>query len=84
MYLEPVCCNRRQKIVPEQLLVLGNKGPLKVLNNTKLILDDLGNNLDSFRISLESFRSFRRPLLHKLVTGHELFFDVSYSKPALA
>ena len=46
MYLEPVSCNKRQKIVPEQLLVLGNKGPLKVLNNTKLILDDLGNNLD--------------------------------------
>ena len=55
--LEPVCCKKRQKIVPEQLLVglvtgLGNKGPLKVLNGSKLILDDHGNNLDSFRISL--------------------------------
>ena len=40
---------------------LGNKGPLKVLNGNKLILDDHGNNLDSFRISLESFRSFRGP-----------------------
>ena len=63
---------------------LGNKGPLKVLNGTKLILDDHGNNLDSFRISLESFRSFRGPLLCKLATGQELFFAVSYSKPALA
>ena len=63
---------------------LGNKGPLKVLNGTKLILDDHGNNLDSFRISLESFRSFRGPLLLKPVTGQELFFAVSYSKPALA
>ena len=27
--------------------------PLKILNGTKLILDDHGNNLDSFRISLE-------------------------------
>ena len=31
---------------------LGNKGPLKVLNGIKLILDDRGNNLDSFRIIL--------------------------------
>ena len=48
---------------------MGNKGPLKVLNGTKLILDDHGNNLDSFRISLESFRFFRDPLLHKPVTN---------------
>ena len=73
--LEPVCCKKRQKIVTG----LGNKGPLKVLNGTKLILDDHGNNLDSFRISLESFRSFRGPLLHKPVT----IFAISYSKPAL-
>jgi len=36
---------------------------------------------DSFRISLESFRSFRGPLLLKPVTGQELFFNVSYRKP---
>ena len=30
-----------------------------------------------------SFRSFRVPQLHKPVTGQELFFAVSYSKPAL-
>ena len=72
------------KKVPDQLLVnLGNKGPLKVLNGTKLILDDHGNNLDSFRISLESFRSFRIPILHKPVTGLELIFAASYGKPAL-
>ena len=59
-------------------------GPRKVLNGTKLILDDHGNNLNSFRISLESFRSFRGLLLHKPVTGQELFFAVSYNKPALA
>ena len=78
--LELVCCKKRQKIVPDQLLVWGS---LKVLNGTKLILDDNGNTLDSFRISLEPFRSFRGPLLHKPVTGQELFFAVSYSKPAL-
>ena len=77
--LEPVCCKKRTKIVPGQLLVC----TLKVLNGTKLILDDHGNNLDSFRISLESFRSFRGPLLHKPVTGRELFSAISYSKPAL-
>jgi hypothetical protein len=32
---------------------------------------------------LESFRSFRGPLILKPVTGQELFFVVSYSKPAL-
>jgi len=40
---------------------LGNKGPLKVLNGKKLILDDHVNNLDSFTISLESFRSSEVP-----------------------
>ena len=62
---------------------LGNLGPLKVLKGAKLILDDLGNNLDSFRISLESFSTFRGLPLHKTVTGQEIFFAVSYSKPAL-
>ena len=64
-------------------IVKGNKGPLKVLNGTKLILDGHVNNLDSSRISLESFRSFRGPLLHKPVTGQELFFSISYSISAL-
>ena len=34
---------------------LENKAPLKVLHGTKLILDDHMDNLDSFKISLESF-----------------------------
>ena len=61
-----------------------NRGPLKILNGIKLILDDQGNHLDSYAINLESFRSFRGPLFRKPVTGQELFFAVSYSKPALA
>ena len=82
--LEPVCCKIRTKIVSDQLLTgLGNKGHQKVLNGTKLILNEHGNNSDSFRISLESFGSFRGPLLFKPVTGQELFFAGSYSKPAL-
>ena len=35
------------------------------------------------RISLVPFRTFRRPLFSKPVTGQELFFAISYSKPAL-
>ena len=62
---------------------LGNKGLLNVLNGTKLVLDDHGNNLDSFRINLESFRSFRGHLLPKPATCQQMFFAVSYSKPAL-
>ena len=31
-----------------------------------------------------TFRSFRGALFHKLVNGQELYFAVSYSKPALA
>ena len=62
---------------------LENKGHLKVLNSTKLILDDHGNTLPYLEISLESFGSFRGSLLHKPVTGEELFFAVSYRKPAL-
>ena len=60
-----------------------NRGPLKILNGIKLILDDQGNHLDLYTISLESFRSFRGPLFRKPVTGREHFFAVSYSKPGL-
>ena len=38
----------------------------------KLIVDYQGNLLDSYAISLESFRSFRGPLFRKPVTGQEL------------
>ena len=54
-----------------------NKGPLKVLNGTKLILDDHGDNLRLI------WNQFKGPLLPKLVIGQGLFFTVSYSKPAL-
>ena len=58
-------------------------GPLKDSNGVKLTLDDQENHFDPYTISLESFRSFGGPLIRKPVTGQELFFDVSYSKPAL-
>ena len=44
MPLEPVCCKKQQKKVPDQLLVFG---PLKILKGIKLILDDQGNHLDN-------------------------------------
>ena len=67
--------NSRKK-VPDQLLVcgIGDLWALKILNGKKLILDDQGNHLDSIAIGLDSFRSFKGPLLHKAVTGQELFF----------
>ena len=52
---------------------LWNRGPPKILNGIKLILDDQWNRLDSYTISLESFRSFRAPLFRKPVTDQELF-----------
>ena len=69
--LEPVCCKKQQKKVPDQLLACGIGDPL-ILKGKKLILDDQGNHLDSYTINLESFRSFRGPLFCKL-TGQELF-----------
>ena len=50
---------------------------MKVLNGNKLILDDHGNNLDLFRISLKSFRG---PLFLKPGTGQELVFAVSLNE----
>jgi hypothetical protein len=61
-----------------QVTGLWNRGPLKVLNGFLLVLDDQG---DSFRISLESIRSYRGPLFHKPVTGLTLFFATWYKKP---
>ena len=58
-------------------------GHLKILNGIKLILDDQGNHLDSYTISLKSFRAFRGPLFCKPATDQELFLAVSYSKQAL-
>ena len=80
MVLEPVCSKKRQKIVPDQLLVWG-VGDLKdsklILNETKLF------PMIIYRISLVPFRTFRKSLFPKAVTGQELFFAISYSKLAL-
>ena len=38
--LEPVCCKKWQKKSPNQEIDLGNRGHLKVLNDTKLVLNE--------------------------------------------
>ena len=81
---ESVCCKKRPKIVPDQLLLWRIRALWRYWMVPKWsYVDHHWNNLDSFRVSLESFRSFRGPLLLKPVTGQELFFAISYSKPAL-
>ena len=81
-YLEPVCCKKPQKIVP--VTDLWSRGPLKNLKDSKLNVNESKLFPWSSRISLVPFRTFRGPLFPKPITGQELFFAVSYSKPALA
>ena len=51
---------------------------------TKLIHNNEGSHSDSFRINLESFKTFRNCLSHKLVTERELFLGGRrYSEAAL-
>ena len=71
MHQEPVCCKKQQKS-SWPVTGLWNRGHLKILNGIELILDDQGNHLDSYTISLESF-TFRVPLFSKPVTGQKLF-----------
>ena len=63
--------NGQEPVCYPKLPVTGlyDKGTMKVVNGTTLILDDQGNHIDSFNISLESFRSFRGLLFHKKATG---------------
>ena len=68
-YVEQSCtCNKREKS-PGQETGLENRGRLKVLNDTLLILNDKGGHPCSFRTNLVSFRAaFRRPLFPKPVS----------------
>ena len=71
-FVEPIYCKKQQKR-SWPVTGLWNRGPLKILNGMKLILDDQGHHLDSYTISLESFRSFKGPLFCKPVTVQEIF-----------
>ena len=70
--IEPVCCKKEQKS-PNQETVLENRGHLKVLSDTKLILNKDERPPWSFRINLVSFRASRGLLLHKPVSWLGLF-----------
>ena len=69
--LELFWCKKRQKSPGQE--DLGNMGLLKVLNNTKLILNDSRGHSCSFRTKLVLFRTFRRPLFPKPVSCPGLF-----------
>ena len=71
--LEPSCYKKRQKS-PNQATGLGNRGPLKVLNGTKLIPNDKQGHSCSIRINLVSFRTFRCHLFPKPVACFGFFY----------
>ena len=52
------------------------RGPMKVMDDSKLILND--QDLDLFRITVESFRTFRCLLFLKQITGRELLYKREY------
>ena len=51
-----------------------NMGPWKVLNDSKLIINDQGSCSDSFRIHVKSFRTFRGPLSLQKINWHRTPF----------
>ena len=61
--LEPICQESSWPVTG-----LWNRGPLKILNGIKLILDNQGNHLDSYNQS-----GIIQVLQSKPVTGRELF-----------
>ena len=63
--LELPCCGKES---PSQDTGLGNRGLLKALNDTKLILNDEKGHSCSYRTNSVSFRTFRRPLFPKPVS----------------
>ena len=70
--LEPVCCKKQQK-KSWPVTGLWIRGPLKDLNDYKLIVYESKWFPWSFRINFIPFRIFTGPLFHKPVTGQELF-----------
>ena len=66
----------------KQVLHLGFfRGPLKVLNDTKPILNDQEGHSDSFRTIFVSFWSFRVFLFHEQEIGRAFFSSKVFSLP---
>ena len=82
--LELVCCKKRQNNSSRQVTGLWNRGPLKILNGIKLILDDQGNHFDIFLYQFGIIQVLQRSPIPQTSNWPGTFFAVSYSKPALA
>ena len=66
--VELSCCKRS----PNKETVLGNRGHMRVLNDTKLILNDQRGHSCSLRTNLVLFGTFRRPLFPNQFLGWAL------------
>ena len=75
------CVCKKKSALP--VSCLARRGPLKVLNDTKLILNESEWPLWSFRINLISHRTFRCPLFYKPETFIGLFLWASFPLAAL-
>ena len=73
--LDLSCCKKRQK-KSQPRHWLEQQGYMKVLNDTKLILNDLGGHSCSFRTNLVLFRSFRRSLFLYQFLGWDFFLPL--------
>ena len=51
------CCLKKQSYT--SYVLLRNREPLRVLNDLKLVFRHQGGHSDSFKINMESFRTFR-------------------------
>ena len=83
MLIEPVCCKEQQKKSSLPVTGLWNRGPLKILNGIKMILND---HLDSYIYICNQFgitQVLQRSPIPKTSNWSGTFFAVSYSKPAL-
>ena len=81
--LESVCCKKKQKKSSWPVTSLWNMGPLKILNGIKWILDDQGNQLDSYWNQFGIIQDLQRSPIPQTSNWSGTFFAVSYSKLAL-
>ena len=60
------------------------RGPLKILNSIKLIMDDQGNHLEYIKYNqFGIIQVLQRSPIPQTSNWSETYFAVSYSKPAL-
>ena len=84
--LKLVCCKKQPKKSYWPVTGCRNRGPLKYLNDSKLIVYESKLFTWSSRINFIPFRIFRGPLFHKPVTDQELlqlFFRIKLFRISL-